>query len=202
MSEELPPLKRGIPPVALLSSRTGDIACYACAKCGTVHTIANVYCAEVCCAPKVCDAEGCDSEPRQHRIYCEPCSIAAEGEKEARKFEKATKIPYSEWDGKMLYSGRLDKYFLEWWEYMEEIESDEGAEPEEYLWDCISHRVGIDAEGVIENAMDDHYEGAIEQIVDATELQDLLDAWCKKQDIETFWPSRNRAVMAPILEER
>jgi hypothetical protein len=176
--------------------------CYACAKCGSVYSLQNAQCAELCCALKVCGGDGCEVEPPKHRIYCKECSAKLDAAKEAKQFEAAEKVPYSEWKGGHLYSDRLDKYFPGWGEYLEELENECDLEcdmdPEPYLWDCICMKLTMSADDVIEGALGDHHEDAWDWISDEKELQELLDKWCAKQNVETFYPSSNRAVMAPV----
>jgi len=196
VNQELPALKRGLKPIDLVKKGTDEVRCYACATCGIVYSKHNKQPAELCCAPKVCEREGCAEETRKYHIYCSACREKADAAKEARKFEAARKVLYADWKGGMLHSDRSDKYFIGWQDYLDECENEE-VEPERYLWDCLAMKLHMDAADVIENALSDHHEDANERISDECELQKLLDEWCAKQDVTTFYPSANVVVLAP-----
>lgn len=170
------------------------VVAYACSKCRFVRR--NGLEAIECCVPKKC--EDCKQELRRKDFYlrCLACAAKHETEKQRRILDKAKKLDAKEYTGRVLYSEGRDQYYFEGvFEYLEDAEND-GVDPEEYLWGCVSYGLHIDADSVIDSATEEHHEDAYYEC-DHDGLQKLLDEWCAKQGVETFTPDYTTAVRVP-----
>ena len=97
-----------------------------------------------------------------------------------------------------------DGYFFEWEDFFEawhEYCSDISEEDRpEYVWITDVVNMSIDAVDIIENATEDLYEDATDNISKekVKELQDLLDEWCRTCGVgETYYESHKYKVRIP-----
>lgn len=86
-----------------------------------------------------------------------------------------------------LYSdhySRDEGYFTDWDDFFQEWHDNEDTNPDrpEYVWATEPINIELDAHNILENATDDLYDGAMDDIGDVNikKLQMLLDKWCKE----------------------
>ena len=112
----------------------------------------------------------------------------------------------------MLYSDAYDYhdgYFTNWDDFFDKFKDLEREYKEcfgtdmvkpEYVWGTYSRDLQIDADGVIEYATEEMWEGAAESC-DYKSLQKLLDDWCKEQTgATTYYVDYEHAVKIPWEE--
>lgn len=71
------------------------------------------------------------------------------------------------------------------------------VQPPAYVFACIPMTMSMNAEWIIQDALEEHHEDAGDSISQESrdELQALLDAWCKKQTVKTWFVDRQRVVI-------
>ena len=127
---------------------------------------------------------------------CEPCVEKVEQERDQRRFDSAQHLTEEEWGNDstvsmVVYLDGHDKYFpegieelREWWfDFHYVSQHPDGAQQPlpnfpAYVWVC-NEIVGVrlDASDILENALEEHSEDAIDN-VDIDALQKHLDEWC------------------------
>jgi hypothetical protein len=186
---------------------------FACGKCGTLHDHSPIGTtdgerwddtrqlqwmkdrAERCCQEKCDDCAAPLDGSQRHQSYCRDCQSKRwrerEAKQEAESFLKATAVSGD--DVKLWWN---DRVYDDIDEVIERYECDD-EEPPAYVWVAEPIPFTVDADHVIENALDDHHEEAGECISDVArkELQDLLDKWCAEQDVNSYTPSRRHYVL-------
>ncbi len=101
--------------------------------------------------------------------------------------------------------GGNDGYFFDWEEFFEywfENSTPDSVRPE-YVWITEPVRMSIDAQNIIEQATDDLYEDASQDVSDKErkELQDFLDDWCRRCGVgTTYFESHKYKVRIPWEE--
>ena len=148
----------------------------ACGVCGTIHgkpdpTGYAFQAAEKCCST-VCSKRGGEKEPKG---YCNACQRERDRKEEALNYEKAGKIPAAEHNGPVY---RSDDFYPSVDEYLEHCEQ-EGFEPDAYVWAVYETHVEIDADAILETALEDHWEEA--EAVGVKELNEFIAAWNERQ---------------------
>lgn len=93
-------------------------------------------------------------------------------------------------------------YFFDWDEFFEDWF--ENHEPDDvkpvYVWITEPVEMSVDVQNIIENATDDLYEDASEDITSEArkELQDFVDGWCKRCGVgTTYYESHKYKVRIP-----
>lgn len=180
---------------------------YACGNCGLFFSLLN-YPDDAQAQAERCHADEypcaiCGNVMRRPlvglypRNYCAACEAErkrASDEKEARReqerFEKARKTTWKDYQGEMVY---CDGYGNDGFLGLDEVEELLEGPPEEcpdYVWACESYDLKLDAELILQQALEDHHEDAGEGITNeaGAELQKLLDDWCAKQGVRSFEP--------------
>lgn len=180
---------------------------YACPVCRIFHgatiyacrwedaVVASREAAERCCNRK---CEDCGKRVgEKHYVVCVDCGITRDAKREQERFAKAQKVKEIEYDGWLYYCGE----YHEDPDAMEEYCLQNDLEWPAWVWACSKIEFKIDADAVLEHALQNHYEDARSSIPQAAErkLQNLLDAWCAGQGIVSWEEDRSRAV---ILEPR
>ncbi len=185
----------------IVDKENGDVVGFACGNCGTFYsTIAGEDKARrnaERCHNSIRTCEKCGAEVKADRRKCESCDRAENDEfrensakKELARFEKAPKVKLADYKGEYLwFPGSMigNDGFLR----SDEVEDDfEDDEMPEYAWACGSFGLRMDADSIIENALDNHHEDAGENVgdEDRKELQAILDAWCAKQRVTSYEP--------------
>lgn len=97
--------------------------------------------------------------------------------------------------------GYNEGYFFGWDEFFDYwFENEPGIERPEFVWITEPVEMSIDAMDIIENAIEDLYEDAIDSISDESrkELQEYLDSWCKTCGVgTTYYESHKYKVRIP-----
>lgn len=144
--------------------------------------------ADRCCKPKICEDCGKEIPEKSYFRICDECRGKREQKKENDRYDKAIKCFYEECpDGEriMIYSdsyGYNEGYFTDIDELIDYCESKDIPVPD-YCWSTMQIDMSMDADGLIEDACQNLYDGAEDHISneDRKELQDFLDKWCQKQ---------------------
>ena len=186
-----------------LASKDEKLHVWSCADCGAVYgNKTGEQTARRCCAEMLCD---CGLRVQKNYTKCDRCIAEAHADKELRIFGEAEKIPWREYDGEMVYSDRQE--FYPDVDSMVDSEDDPPDDPPRWAWACTSLKLKFDANDIINAQLeaDDHHEESRSYIgdKDVAELQKLLDAWCEKQTVETYFPDYSRVVTCDdIVDER
>lgn len=165
-----------------------------CSECRIVH--ASKEQAEWCHGEHLC---ACGKKITQGYFQrtCSECAgkewRAKEAAKEAERFEKATKIAESEYDGDHVMDG--DSYYESVDDAIDQYE--EGQEPE-YVWACKTHGIPmVDMGTVTCNILDNMWEDADESDLNGIEeLQAALDAFNEaNKSIQLWEPDYSTAIL-------
>ena len=117
---------------------------------------------------------------------------------EEHRFDKAVKIPATAYEGWVYWEDHGDNegFFASMKELQKYCEREEIAPPA-YVWACNPMGLSIRASTVIDDALADHHENAGTAISREArdELQALLDVWCAKQTVQTWFEDSTRAVV-------
>lgn len=184
---------------------------YACAECGALYSTvifgggpeglvaarhaAQTHCHHFC---------ACGAPVAINRSTCDTCWSARVKEKQEKVFEAATKVTIEEYEDQPIYwegppggaSMSGDGYFLNIEEFLDRCEEEEVEVPP-YVWATKPVPLSMDADFLLESALDEHHEGARDEFPDGAELelQKLLDDWCSKQKVKTWDTDYKRAVL-------
>ena len=113
-------------------------------------------------------------------------------------FEKAEKIPASEYKGWVSVPGCDDEhgYFESVTELLSHCAST-GQHAPVFVWACTPKPFRLDADAIVEQALEDHRECAKDNIPDEAieRLQLLLDGWTQATGIVSQYEDQTRAVM-------
>ncbi len=193
----------------VIKSSPETVVAVACAECGVVFTgstfgggtlglEAALQMAQSHCGTKVC-ACGADIQ-RKYWSVCDACITKQETTKEERAFEKAGKFTIDDYPGdKPIFHGDTFSDNLD--EFLERYEED-GLDLPAYVWGAKRIDFHVDADNVIEQALDGHHEEANEHLKpDAYKtLQLALDTWCEEQNIRSWEPDYELAVLLKSAE--
>jgi hypothetical protein len=154
---------------------------------GESHAIA-------CCVPSKCNTCGVPLE-KSYATTCWKCQCAAADAREEAKKAKAKRIHYGDYT---TYPGYV--YYNDEYEDLDTWLDDPDA-PDE-VWGVMEHHTPpIDAQNILENLFDEHYEGAIDH-VDVDGLQKALDEWhAKNLDCKGFIVDESVLVWRESAEE-
>jgi len=144
-----------------------------------------------------CECDGAKVERLQKAVQAE-----------TEKFEKSSKLKYDDETilaMDMLYSEDYtcnEGYFTDWADFFENWNDhhEPGDERPMYVWGTEALQFALDADRLIENALEDHYEDAGDQIdhADRKELQETLDDWCRMSaDFKTYFQTVKYSVLIP-----
>mgnify|MGYP000566104967 CR=1 FL=1 len=172
---------------------------YACAKCGQCYSpkiyacpepkalVAAKRAATECCTPPQC---ACGAPISKGWTACAPC-------REARMLRRAKTYPSTgyigpvsancrgEWgDG---FSSNLETMIQHCHDYDEPLPA--------YCHPCHEHRLRLDPEGLLEMATDGMHEDADDQIENADELIEFINAWNAKQTCRSYSPDYSRVIV-------
>lgn len=122
---------------------------------------------------------------------------------EYQKYQKAIKGEYDsipKEKSQMMYSdvyGYDEGYFVEFDDLIEYCER-EGIEIPKHVWSTTKTSLTINAEFIVENACEELWEGAYDNIDNIEELQELLDNWCGEQTgADTYCVDYQYAISVP-----
>jgi hypothetical protein len=152
-----------------------------------VWSAARDHCVHTC---SICGAD----LGKSHWTKCQPCIDKEQKDQELAKFAGATYITADKYEGFVHVPDSesfYDSYdtFLQEWDDL----------PPDYLWACTPTPFKLDAESIVDNELQNHYEDAGESIGhdEYAVLQGLLDEWAKRQNIITYEPDFTRAILVP-----
>lgn len=156
--------------------------------------------AEACCKEECAEC----GKPREQKYMslCMNCrhQKAAIGarERENTILAKAPRVAYADYKREYLFWE--DEYYPgieELWEAFEY-----GREPTE-AWGCYELEFHIDADRLLEDALQEHHEDAMDDISAASilQLQKYLDRWCKKAHVITYMKDDFLVVLPPRPSE-
>jgi hypothetical protein len=159
-----------------------------CGTCRVVHRTEAQ--ANSCCAPKACKKCGVEM-PDRYQTTCYECRLEALRQREADRFEKATKI--TEWDGWVYCDGTGKDGFSE---SLEDL-LDSCDEPPEYVWSCKAQRiVNIDVTRILETYDEDGYDGYRNDLVGLPEFEAAVSAFCEtNKHVVSYTPDYSIAVL-------
>lgn len=181
-------------PIAIGEIESGNISGYACGKCrmmtwrsqfggGLLAIEESLRIATECCIPKMCEKHG--KEVTKYYTNCDMCRNESRWAKEQAIFDKAEKVPYSEYTGEFLYRDGFgnEGYFSTSEVFDDDMEDDDG--PITWAWGCIEETVTEQdcdlSDHVYEHILQDHHESAGEYVDEAkvAEASKLLFEACK-----------------------
>ena len=174
---------------------------YACGECGRAYSpksYAALYnlaheaaqsAAEKCCAPRYCKECGVGVE--NYRVLCRSCG-------ELVRLRKATPIPERQWTDPVecegVPGGWGDGFFRDIDDLLDACEVYE-VPPPAYCWPCTARPLALNADSLLEHAVDDMHEDAMDEIVDADGVYEFVEAWNAKQTCKSWYPDMSRVVV-------
>jgi hypothetical protein len=191
------------PIIELTIRGTDKVGAVACGECRIVAL--NREAAASCCVPRRCEC-GAEASSRWDATCRECATRKAREERERDLAREAAKladcentIADAEYSGPVYLEGlggSGDGYFANVGELIDHCQQ-MGEPVPARVWAChINRGFTIDADSVLEDALQDHHEDAHEQC--DGDLQAILDAWCAKQNVESWEADETRAV---VIEE-
>lgn len=150
--------------------------------------------AERCCNYRCLN---CGEKADQFHDLCRKCSsanwAAESAAKEAESFARATER--TDYEGPFVYD---ERFFETIDDVIEHCECHD-VPPPEYLWVPEIMAFKIDAERIVENALDNHHEDAMDHIDEGMqkELQAFLDDWCDRTGVTSLDERHKEYVRVP-----
>lgn len=169
---------------------------FMCEKCGRVYAGGGIgtdeYLANMCCKQYYC--EDCGEPTEKYWLVCPECA-------EKRKFNKAEKMSYSEFEKRF---PNYPIYFNEdfFWdiEDLKEKQFCEGVKMPEYVWGTMKERVEINIEQAIEDAEENC--GLEDFSFDNTKsLVEFVEKWNEENGTDSFFQT-DKIVIVLTPEER
>lgn len=157
--------------------------------------------ARVCCQ-KECDEDGCPEPRPNYGLYCDRHQEEHQARRERERFERATKVDLKDYDGPFYVpDGPHEGFFVDMGTLLDAYDGDEfNRELPEYAYTVKKRTPDADAWHHIEHVLEDHHEGASENLDGVEELQAFLTAWWEKQKIESWDPDWDHVVLLPAPE--
>ncbi len=179
----------------LLTGDDGHQRAWACADCGAIYGGGSgEKTAREHCAQRICE---CGQALREHYTSCDACMERSGKAAERERYEKAEKIPWQRYEEDaghaQIFSPRTDEFYPDAGTLLD-CEDDPPEEPTSWAWACTVTKLHLDAPGIIEDVLSGHSEDAYINDKAQDELQGLLDAWCEKRHLQTFFPDYTRVV--------
>lgn len=170
---------------------------YACGECGNCYSPKNVGLpnardmAEKCCRPEHHTCKACGVEVEKYRTMCRPCG-------ELARLRKAKPIPERQWTDPVecegVPGGWGEGFFRDTDELREACEDHEVEVPA-WCWPCTARPLALNADSLLEHAVDDMHEDAMDEIVDADGFYAFIEAWNAKQTCKSWCPDMSRVVV-------
>jgi len=124
--------------------------------------------------------------------------IEENARREKVRFEKATKIKYSDYKVAMFYDEQTDQYFDDYDDMVESYENNlsegEKINLPKYVYGCKEIKFKINIEHALESAIEDMYDD-FDDIVNLTELHEFVNEWNKKQTASTYFQDNNTIII-------
>jgi hypothetical protein len=127
-----------------------------------------------------------------------------EARQEQEDFAKATKIDAKDYTGWVSWRGHgPNNGYFESVDDLIRYCADHELNSPTFVWACKPDPLKLDADWILDQALEDHHKGARDEISDTEDarLQAFLDEWCAAQKIVTWREDRTRAVMMPPGDE-
>lgn len=196
-------------PLTVTIQETGAVVGFMCHDCALTHFIARQTSpdkdeahdqaklnAKRCCN-RICDC-GTLVEMRT-LLYCNACRAKHEVEREQVRYKHAKKVSPLEYNGWIFADGYGDDGYFTSCEHLRDHCRIWGKQLPTYVWTCNALEFAMDADCIIDQALDEHHEDASDNISDAARgaLQYMLDAWTEKQGIKSYFTDHDVAVVIP-----
>ncbi len=194
--EIFPPLE-----LVLKGGDASKVVLWGCGKCRLSTT--SYEAAVACCAPHFCETCGV-----QIKSYCEACSKKKEHARNKALWDKAKKVMLSEYPESWVYCDHCSEYYADAWELIEDHEDLDDEDVPVWVYGTYEVKFSLDAREIVceELERQEFYDGADEHIKTEAfqELQDFLDAWCKRQDLTAYMVDHGTVVdiEAVVLQRR
>jgi len=118
--------------------------------------------------------------------YSEQCVLHREYEREMKRYEKATKytlenVPKESCEYFYFESYEYNNGYFDDIDSLEEFCKENEIDMPKFIWGTKKKELSIDAYSVVNNALEEWYEDAFDNVNDTSlsELQDCLDKFCK-----------------------
>lgn len=162
------------------------IEAYECGICHGKHL--DKYVADQCCRSYNCRA--CGKELDKYHTICDLCS-------EKENFEKAEKIPLSEYQGWVFWEGyKYNEGFAHNFNEIRDFCEEKQIPLPEYVWACDEVIFGLDADSILQNSYEEAHEDAIDQLVMVDELEEFCDRFnAANKDNVTYYASDKKAII-------
>lgn len=187
-------------PVPLYAKDDPEPRAYACGQCGYVFGGGNdptplVVLARQCCSGAKC--KYCQVAVPRGMVHCGGCQQAHTEAEERDMILRAARITSAEWTGPVYNPAQGARG---WYASVEKMLEDlDGEEMPTWVWGGEVVPLALNAEQILQNALEEASEDAIEEGGLATSgLQELLDSWCKKTGIE-WW--QDAGIIVVLKEE-
>lgn len=125
---------------------------------------------------------------------CAVCRSRVDHEKAKENYDKATKVHARDYGG-MVYDPHRDIYAESVEDALDYYDSKEEAP--EFFYGTDTTEFHLDAESIVEDVLQEHYEDAGDNITpkEMKELQDFLTKWSEKTGIRTYHEDRSVIVL-------
>lgn len=203
------------------------VVAYSCPKCGTLHSNkresghfggrvhlrawetldrdAAYRAASQCCGPVACVSCGGGIErQRGSYIHQQPCDSCRREQWRRRDLERLRKAKRMALDNNPTEYVYLDG--TGWNEgYHESLDAciewhdDEGLPPPCYVHPCAEKRLSIDTDWIIQCAVEDHHEDAVDHLIGVEWLVAFVEAWVAKQTLRSYDALTGMVI---VLDER
>lgn len=186
-------------PKELVIRGDSETQLYACAKCGKYYSPKIYACREPeaheaakraaaeCCAPRLC---ACGAPISKTWTACAQC-------REARNLRKAKIYKSNEYSGPVVAdcTGEWGEGYSSDVAAMIQHCQEHGEPVPAYCYPCHEHRLRLDPVSLLEVATDDMREDAQDQIENADELIEFINAWNAKQTCRSYYPDQSRVIV-------
>jgi predicted RNA-binding Zn-ribbon protein involved in translation (DUF1610 family) len=142
--------------------------------------------------------QACDVKLPKERLtytHCPDCRVKLAEQSEREAFDNAEKIHESAWGGPVYWDGHGpdDGHFTSV-DAVREYCEDHGLDLPRYVNATEPHRLHLDADSILDSALEEHHEGAYDQC-DVDGLQKLLNGWCTAQKVTSYHEDPSRVVL-------
>ena len=166
-----------------------EMEVWKCEKCGLVYV--DKMNADSCCKDKseASCCKVCGNTIEKYRTMCDDC-LAKE------RYEKGTKIKYSEYDLEWLYDNNTDRYFSDV-DALSDHYDCENLELPKWCYGCDEIPFVVNIDSALENASEEMYEDFDygTEAVDLGELIDFIDKWNKKQTAKAYESNYKKIIL-------
>lgn len=181
---------------------------WACGDCGAIYGGGlGEKTAREHCAQRICD---CGQVLKRHHTICVDCLMLSEMEQRDAELKKALAtaehVRWQDYNSEMQICSPTSGDFYPDADTLLDNEEDIGLEEPwltTWAWACTVKKLHVDARDVAQAALKGHDDEACINDKATEDLQELLDAWCEKRHLETFFPDYKRIVtFNDLVQER